>query len=279
MKFILCLLLPFNFFITLSAQKINFNLFIGTANYYGDLQSKRYTFNQAKLAGGIGISYEVSDKFFIRGLFSGAKVSADDKLNPELLRVRNLNFTTTITEAQLAGEYYFFSKNDNPIAPYIFAGIALYHFNPYTKDTFQNKFFLQPLSTEGQGFYQDRKPYNLAQFAIPFGGGFKIAISENISIGLEIGFRKLFTDYLDDVSKPYIDPAILLANRGAKAVELAYRGNELKNGLPSAPVGGLRGGEKYKDWYYFTLFTTSFKIGGGHGNRSRSKLGCPAGVY
>ena len=60
---------------------------------------------------------------------------------------------------------------------------------------------LQPLGTEGEGFYKGEKKYNLTQLAIPIGGGFKYAISNNVRIGIEVGFRKLFTDYLDDVSE------------------------------------------------------------------------------
>jgi len=43
---------------------------------------------------------------------------------------------------------------------------------------------------------------------IPMGGGFKYYIRENIYIGFEILRRKTFTDYIDDVSKKYIDPVI-----------------------------------------------------------------------
>ncbi|MDQ6755602.1 MAG: DUF6089 family protein [Bacteroidota bacterium] len=278
MKSFICLLFICNLFITTSAQKIHINTFIGAANYYGDLQSKRYTFNQAKLAFGLGLSYEISDNFFIRGILSRAAVSADDKLNPQT-RVRNLNFTTAITEAQLAGEYYFRSLDEYSISPYLFAGVAVFHFNPYTKDTSQNTFYLQPLSTEGQGFYLDRKPYNLNQIAIPFGGGIKLALSDNIHVGMEIGLRKLFTDYLDDVSTTYIPANLLSDKRGSKAVDLAYRGYELKGG-PPYPTGDNRGGANFKDWYYFTALTASFRIGGsGRIGKYQSELGCPTRVY
>ena len=126
-------------------------------------------------------------------------------------------------------------------------------------NTAGTKIFLQPVSTEGQGFYQNRKAYSLHQFAIPFGAGATLALSDNIHIGIEVGWRKLFTDYLDDVSTTYIDPNLLLANRGPKTLELAYRGNELKNGNPY-PLGEIRGGAKYKDWYYFTGVTFRVRL-------------------
>jgi hypothetical protein len=275
MKTVLCLILFCNIIITTFSQNLHLTASVGATNYSGDLQLKRYTFQQSHPAVAIGLSYEVSEKFFLRSQLTLGKISANDKFNP-LTAVRNLNFTSSLTEFHVAGEYYLRDLNEYFVSPYIFAGFAVYHFNPYTKDTAGTKYFLQPLSTEGQGFYSDRKPYSLTQFAIPFGGGIKFALSENIRVGIELGMRKLFTDYLDDVSTTYIDPNLLSTNRGPKAVELAYRESELKNGLPYQ-TGENRGSPKYKDWYYFTGITTSIRLGSSNGGsgKSRSKLGCP----
>lgn len=277
MKPLFFIILFCNTFHAAFCQNFHLNISIGAANYSGDLQSKRYTFNQAKPAVGIGLSYEVSDKLFIRTGITIAKVTANDKFNPQT-QVRNLNFTSSVSEAHIAAEYYLLNPYENSIALYILGGIAVYHFNPYTFDSSGSKYFLQPLSTEGQGFYQNRKPYNLTQIAIPFGVGAKLALSENIQVGIEIGLRKLFTDYIDDVSTTYIDPNLLIANRGTKSLELAYRENELKN-TPPYPTGDNRGGQRYKDWYYFTMFTTSFRIGGDRRNTVKSKIGCPLRIY
>jgi len=59
--------------------------------------------------------------------------------------------------------------------------------------------------------------------------------------------------------KFYVDENVLLAKMGPKTVELAYRGNELKDGMPYPP-GGTPRGSKPKDWYYFAGFTASFRI-------------------
>jgi len=140
------------------------------------------------------------------------------------------------------------------------------------------------LSTEGQGIYPDKKPYSLWQPTIPFGGGFKFAISENLRIGFEIGLRKLFTDYLDDVSTSYPDQNDLLAARGQTAVDFSYRSDEVPGGDAAFPTKSTqRGGAKQKDMYYFTglniMFRPSFS-GGGGSSRSRGfgkkgKYGCP----
>ncbi|MDQ3278945.1 MAG: hypothetical protein M3Q06_11505, partial [Bacteroidota bacterium] len=171
-------------------------------------------------------------------------------------------------------------------SPYAFAGVGLYHFNPYVKDSGQ-KVFLKPLSTEGQGLqqYPTRKPYALTQVSVPFGGGVKYNISDNVRIGLEIGMRRLFTDYLDDVSKTYVDANDLLAAKGPVAVKYAYRGNEVPGEIPGYPDVGFpakdaqRGNPKANDWLYFTGLHLTFRLGGGYGKTAasgkKSKYGCP----
>ena len=282
MKIFLITLSSLLFAVISNAQNFHVNLFAGASNYQGDLQDKRFTFNQSHFAGGVGVSYDLSDRFSVRSGITFARISADDKYGRNSLR--NLNFTTNLTEVNLGLEYYITRLQDHALTPYVFGGIALYHFNPYTHDTSGTKYFLKPLSTEGEGFVDGRKNYSLTQLAIPFGAGVKLSLSEDINVGLEVGLRKLFTDHLDDVSTTYVDEATLLANRGPKAVELAYREDELKNGNPIYPAAGItRGGSLRKDWYYFTGLTVSFRLGdgtggSGGGNHGHSKYGCPASV-
>jgi len=255
------LILLYFFVNTLHAQKsLNVDFFLGTSNYSGDLQEKRFTFSQAHLAGGIGLSYEVTNQISIRTNFKVGKLSADDSKGRN--KFRNLNFSTILTEGSVDFQYFFNPLGTNPLTPYAFIGVAVYHFNPYTFDSSGQKYYLKPLSTEGEGFIQGRPNYNLTQLAIPFGGGVKLSLSENINVGLEIGIRKLFTDYIDDVSTSFVDENLLLANRGAKAVELSYRGDEYKGGSQTyPPVGQQRGNPAYKDWYYFTGLTLSYRLG------------------
>lgn len=266
----------FLFSVATEAQKFHLDFFAGIANYQGDLQDNVFPFNQAHFAGGAGLSYELTDHFSIRtGLVLG-RVSANDKYGKN--RTRNLNFTSNITEENLELQYFFTPLLQYSLSPYVFAGIAVYHFDPYTYDTTGKKTYLRPMSTEGEGFLPGVKNYNLTQMAIPFGAGVKLNLSENVNVGLEVGFRKLFTDYLDDVSTKYVDESLLLSNRGAEAVEVAYRGNELKNGAPYPPAGTKRGSPKANDMYYFTGLTLSFRLGSGSYSSRHSEWACPKNV-
>jgi Domain of unknown function (DUF6089) len=270
------------FSLTVQAQKFHVTVFGGVANYQGDLQNKRFTLDQSHPAFGAGLLYEISEKLYARANVTFGKISGDDKNNAKNT-VRNLSFSSPISDIHLGLEYNFFSIYERSITPYVFAGISNFSFKPSALDSVGSKIFLQPLSTEGQGFYQNRKPYKLNQFAIPFGGGLKFAFSDNFRIAVEVGLRKTNTDYLDDVSTTFVAKDLLFANRGQQAVDLAFRGDELKSGLPYPDEGAQRGGEKYKDWYYFGGINLAIRLnsnGGRSGGKGggKYKTGCPAKV-
>lgn len=267
------------------AQPLRLHVMGGGANYYGDLHLKRFSFQQANAAFGAGATYDISDRFTLRGEYTFGKVGADDKKNPSPnYRNRNLNFKSLIQELSLAGEYNLLNPQDSRLYPYVFAGIGVFKFSPYTFDSLNRKVYLQRLGTEGQGLpeYPDRKKYNMVQLNIPVGGGVKLVLTDKILFSIEYGLRPLFTDYLDDVSSTYVDQQRLTAVNGRLAADLAFRGDEIKEAPGSYPVeGAVRGGQKMKDFYYFGLAKISIGLdwlGGGGGynyyNR-RSKYGCP----
>lgn len=283
------LLFLFNILVIAAAgQRLSVGIFGGLSAYNGDLTDKIYPKKVTNGAIGITLNYELTDQFIIRGGFTHSIVGGADRFSKDTQAVhRNLAFETVINELSFVGEYYLLNLYDNRWSPYAFAGFAVFHYNPYAYETgTNNKVFLKPLSTEGQGIagYPDRKEYKLTQFAIPFGGGVKFAITDNLRVGVELGIRKLFTDYLDDVSKNYIDPADLLAAKGQLAVDMSYRGDEVAGGNPVYPAKIVqRGNPKSKDTYYFTGLHVTYKLGnsgggGGMGGK-KSRLGCPTNVY
>ena len=98
--------------------------------------------------------------------------------------------------------------------------------------------------------YTERRPYPLTQVCMPFGVGMRWRLSKNVSLTAEYGFRKTWTDYLDDVSTTYVGSEVLLAEvqDGVLAAALADRSE-----VPNA-VGIKRGDDSLDDWYsYFNL--------------------------
>ncbi|MEP6628757.1 MAG: DUF6089 family protein [Ginsengibacter sp.] len=277
--FIAFCLLP----IIASAQNFHFAGRLGLANYHGDLKEKSVSLSQAKLMGSLGVQYDLSEHFTARTYLTLASLRADDKKGTAAMQQRNLNFSSKILDWELTGQYSFFDLNDKWWTPYVFAGVGIYHFNPYTKDTSGKKYYLQPLSTEGEGFTPGIKNYKLTQFSIPIGLGAMYSLNEDMRIGIEFGYRKIFTDHLDDVSNAYVDEASLQSARGAKAVELAYRGNEIHSGAYPA-TGTIRGNPANKDGYYYVAVTYTVRyffdkykqIAGLASFKKDKKVGCPA---
>jgi hypothetical protein len=272
--------------VAVSQQRVHVTLFGGISNYTGDLQEKKFTLQQSNLAFGAGLMFNVTPKFAIRAGINRAVIEGDDKRNSGDLRPRNLSFTSKVIEGTFLLEYTFLNMEDKKVSPFINGGIAMFRFNPYAYDTLGTKIYLQPLGTEGQGLaqYPGRQFYKLQQIAIPASLGVKFRIGANTILSYEVSVRKTFTDYLDDVSTTYVDQFVLANNRGLESVNMAYRGDELKDGVLTYPGDGTpRGGADQQDWYYYTGFTLYIGLGGGgngggfgRGVRGgKGRLGCP----
>jgi hypothetical protein len=208
------------------------------------------------------------------GVLEGDDKEAPNKGGDEVTRLqRNLNFSTRLLEGYVAVEFYpsvfleQYEELKGKFRPYGIIGVGVYHFNPTTKDNSGNTVELQPLHTEGQGFpeYPDRKEYKLTQAEIPMGFGFKYYLKENMFIGLEVLHRKLFTDYVDDVSTNYIDPIYfnqyLSPANAALARQLNYRGTySWATTRPGSIVGEQRGDPKENDAYFSTILRLGWRL-------------------
>ena len=279
---LLSIILAFNI-LSVNGQRVHIGVQGGLANYSGDLLEKIYPRKITNGHIGFSVYYEISDHLLLRGAYNFARVNGSDALNEKAsLKRRNLHFESAVSEFSVAGEFHLFNLYERKFTPYIFAGLAVFHFNPYALDSLHRKIYLKPLSTEGQGLYPDKKEYSLLQPSVPIGGGVKFAITENLRIGFEIGIRKLFTDYLDDVSTSYPDYSDLLAAKGQLAVDYSYRGDEYPGGAATFPTKDTqRGSAAEKDNYYFTGLNITFRpsFGGGGIGRGgfgrKGKFGCP----
>ncbi len=191
---------------------------------------------------------------------------------------RNLDFRTNVWEANACLELYptmllnINAENEPRLRPYGLIGIGVFHFNPQgsLKDANGNKtwHYLHPLRLEGQGMseYPSSKPYSLSQMNIPFGGGVKYYVSDRISAGVELLYRKTFTDYIDDVSQKYVDPRIFPKYLSAADASLATRLSDkavgiIYPGMTRYPAGTQRGDLKYSDTYFSVVAKIGFRLG------------------
>lgn len=236
-------------------------IWAGTSNYYGDLQSQWVPTDMAsshtyKPAGGIIYKYFMNPRLGIRASASYMSITGADSLSQvQANRLRNLSFQNNLIEGYAALEYNFIpiEVHKFKVSPFVFAGVGAVYGNPFTRDKDNKKVFLRDLNTEGQGLpqYPDRKVYPLVNAMFPIGGGMKFFIGKTVMLTAEVGLRYAATDYLDDVSRSYVNMDTLLAYKGLKSVELSYRGNENREWDGNYPNYKFQRGDfKKNDWYW-----------------------------
>jgi hypothetical protein len=253
-----------------TSNELGINL--GLSNYLGDLQQADVSFRQQGLAVGIFGKHTLNSMFALRANFNYARLHAsDENASKQKYKDRNLSFRSNVVEFGIGGELYalpfdrynqFNSSRKRYFnwTPYIFSGINLFHFNP--KARYNGAWVaLQPLNTEGQNSSFSSQPtYSLTQISIPFGIGVKYQFSNQFCMAIEIGARKTFTDYLDDVSGIYPDQAKLKKEKGQSAFDLSYRGGDLPQGAGWDPSFTIRGNPANQDWYMINTISISYKF-------------------
>lgn len=170
------------------------------------------------------MAFKFHHSLAVRAAFNYGRLVGDDltadpnSMEDEARYYRNLSFRNDIKELSVGLEIYLLPnyggpQNRLPINGYVFLGVAFFHHEPtaFVPDLeFQTDFNngtpvdqaggwvnLRKLGTEEQNFGEGKK-YSPIQFAIPIALGAELSLSSSISIGLELGFRKLFFDHLDD---------------------------------------------------------------------------------
>lgn len=274
--------------------RVEVGINVGPSFFLGDLGGNRgkgtrfvkdVNLSMTKVMKGAFVTVYPNEWLGVRAAIQLGVLEGDDQLiknngSHELFRKqRNLDFKSNITEAYVAAEVYplmlLHSGNEDykpRFRPYGVLGAGVFKFNPKGSLTDNNGKVtwhdLKPLHTEGQGFeeYPDRKEYSLTQINIPMGLGVKYMLSERINISLELLLRKSFTDYIDDVSKDYIDPNLfdkyLSATDAVTARRISDKVFALVNpNLARNSPGVQRGNPTQNDSYFTTFLKFGIKLG------------------
>lgn len=258
--------LVFNFASTAQQFKPNteVGLILGTSYYLGDLNTTH--FNQSSATAGLVIRKNIDKRFVYKAEVMYLNLKSDERQSSDTIALdRGLHFRSPTYELSGQIEFNFLPyQSGNPLytwTPFVYTGISIFSFNPQAENINGEWVDLQELGTEGQGTTTEfdgntRSKYSLIQFAIPIGGGLKIAVNENFNIVLEYGARKTFTDYLDDVSTTYAGPNI----NGSWPVEMSDLAQQMSDPNGTHVKDEQRGNPDKKDWYSFAGITLSFKL-------------------
>lgn len=240
-------------------QEGEYGLTIGAAHYFGDLNN-RAAINRPKIALGGFFRKQFNNYAGVRLTAHFAQLGYSDQYSQnDYQRRRNLSFNTNIFEIALRGDFNFFkfipSDPQHGFTPYATVGVGVFSYDPYAFLAGQ-KYYLRPLNTEGETFYNGRKAYGTMAVCIPVGMGVKYAVTDKVNISFEIAYRFTTTDYIDDVSTTYI--GIDKFPPGSVAAQLQDRSYVL--GTPIGIAGRQRGFSKQKDSYAIAEVGISFNI-------------------
>lgn len=192
---------------TLSAQKAEAGLYLGSIGYYGDIDV--YAGNAIRfLRPAIGVlgKYHLNRMLVLRGGINYGRLYATDRNHPQSAwrSTRGFSFNTDFVEANLMGEVewlsvnrdFRFDRDDKFLTYYTFGGFSYSYFNPKTDFNEPNPYF----STES---INKDKLANYSQTTAAYGAGvgLKIDLGSGLILAAETRFMLTFSDYLDGISK------------------------------------------------------------------------------
>lgn len=266
-----------------SQYYIDYGISVGASNYLGEIGGGKGTrndfvsdmkLNYTRWSFGGFYRYRVSNKIGVKASLNYIRLSADDaKTENPARRGRNLNFKNDMFEVLLNGELYLYKVNDvgktgrysTDFNLYLFGGVGMFYSNPKGQTDGGDWVALQPLQTEGVA-------YSRFNFAIPVGLGFYYTMNRKYRLGMEVGWRTTFTDYIDDASTVYISNYDGISNKTTQALidEIHADNPDLAaNGSPQVSTyapGKKRGDPTHNDSYITATVNFSWAI------RGRSKF-------
>ena len=205
------------------SQYHEIGLFIGGANYVGDVGSSNYIYPENPA---LGIIYKWirTTRYSLRANFMYTSIDKSDYNPNDFARfMRQYRFENSILEFSAGTEINFFDFNlhgsDKLFTPYLFLGVGYIKYDLFYHDpkTFENIDYAKG-----------------SNISLPIIIGLKANVSPVVILGIEIGARYTFSDNIDG-SHPKSDSGV--------------------------PNGNEFGNINNNDWYVFTGLTISFTFG------------------
>jgi hypothetical protein len=226
---------------------------IGNATYFGDLKNSGDYFDpKFNITGGLQWFY--NPRLSVKADLSWFRMGGSDKdANSKARENRNLDFKSGNIELAVTNTINLFELpprfNQRPVFnAYAFAGLGVLFTNP-TTELDGKKHALQPLKTEGNS-------YSRFQLVIPYGLGVRVKATTFFNVVLEGGYRKTFTDYLDDVSTRYPDRSTW--DPASIRYRLSDRSPEI--GLSAHEPGQIRGDPSKDDGYFLMTVKVEYYL-------------------
>lgn len=238
---------------TVKAQDYDYGVFLGGSYYSGDLAPSFKNgfgngFRGTRPAIGGMARYTFHPNFAVRGNLNFGYVAGYDRNGDDFHKSRNLSFHSPVVELSGVFEWnilkYIVGTKKN-WTPFVSVGFGMSYIKPQAYLD-GNRYKLADINTE------PNKPNQSFIPVIPLTLGVKYNVKGEWTLAAEFGYRKTFTDHLDDVSTTYA-----AGNApGSIDARLSNRGG---SGFSANP-GARRGNPDNNDAYYFVGFTLAKTI-------------------
>jgi hypothetical protein len=205
---------------------LELGLMVGASNHSGDIAQPHVEFSQSRPAFGLFARYHLNKDFILKGQLNVGQTYGDDKYSkdraPRQFKVKGplyeLSAVAEFAPLQLGAEST--SGSEFYFSPYLFVGVGGVFVNP------QVEYYGPPegIPTYIKTPFPEEGTAQRTLLCTPLGGGLRVNINQRLTLGAEVGWRPVYSDLLDGVSK---------------------------NGNPDAT-----------DWYYFGGITASYYING-----------------
>ena len=272
------ILLTFLMLVPVPVFTQNFELVLGAglSTYYGDLTTVDFNklVSDARPVLHLEANTGTENSYFFKATYHYTKFDVSNDLT-------GLHFQSHLHEFSLHAGLNLLQlliKRPTRFYPYASLGVGFFHFNPESTQGGET-YALQTLGTEGQGIPGYPESYKLWQPVVPLTGGIKFWLTDQVSIGGELSYQHLFTDYLDDVSNTEVDYRTLMENNGLVAARFSNPGIDPENPVEQT----YRRGNQYPDVYYFAKIVFGvrfagpriFRPGSGYRRIKNSRVRCP----
>ncbi len=224
------------------AQKTELGFQAGVCNYWGDLAPMVQAKETHPMAG-LFARVNLNHTWALRAELNRFTISGSDA-NFANNQVRNLSFKNELNEAALVLEFNYLKYGPQVLhehfTSYLFLGVGVFTHNPQA--------YLNGVWYDLRNYRTENVGYGTFGMAVPFGIGIKYMLNKRFAFESQLGFRKTFTDYLDDVSNVYPDIQARFSDGGLIGATLTDRSIE-KYGVPQFKNGYKRGDPGHNDWY------------------------------
>jgi len=166
------------------SQRSELGFGLGAFTYTGDL-ARTYQLSSTRPAATVFYRANISKVISFKTALTGGKLAASDRNNPidPFAVQRDASFNIFVLEGSTTFEYHFLDWRDDKrrlrFTPFLFAGLAMFGIS---------------------GVENKNAEYSNVQMSIPLGGGMKYILNPKWYLAFEIGIRKTFFDYLDNIS-------------------------------------------------------------------------------